>query len=106
MTDSIELSITFSSLFLFLLIILVGSEYAISTFGHGSHACPGKRFAISVVKVFTSLLFDKFALKPLFKKEDAKVLYYTIIEYTIRRTFLFPRLLRLKLEQWEDLLHL
>jgi cytochrome P450 len=28
------------------------AQYAVSTFGHGYHACPGQRFAMMVTKVF------------------------------------------------------
>jgi len=42
--------------------ITPGAEFAISTFGHGSHACPGKRFAIMLAKTIVSSLLDSYKL--------------------------------------------
>lgn len=35
-----------------------GATYAISTFGHGPHTCPGQRFAILLAKTIVSRLFE------------------------------------------------
>lgn len=38
--------------------IVPGATYAISTFGHGPHTCPGQRFAILLAKTIVSRLFE------------------------------------------------
>ncbi len=38
----------------------------VSTFGHGPHACPGRRFAIAAIRVAVTELFDALELEPLF----------------------------------------
>ena len=39
-----------------------GAEYAISTFGHGPHQCPGRMFANNAAKAVCGVLFDRFEL--------------------------------------------
>jgi cytochrome P450 len=41
-----------------------GSDYCISTFGHGPHACPGKMFAIASAKSIIGSLLDQFDVSP------------------------------------------
>lgn len=39
----------------------------VSTFGHGSHACPGQRFALSAIRITLTELLNSLALTPLFE---------------------------------------
>jgi len=48
-----------------------GCQYSISTFGHGTHSCPGKRFAILLAKTVVSKLFMNYRLE--LEDPDVKV---------------------------------
>lgn len=41
-----------------------GAEFAISTFGHGPHQCPGKRFAIHAAKTIVASLLARVDVRP------------------------------------------
>ncbi len=43
------------------------SKEVVSTFGHGTHACPGQRFAIAVIKLAVAGYLERLELEPLFR---------------------------------------
>lgn len=45
-----------------------GAETLISTFGHFSHACPGRRFAVAISKMCVARLLTELELTPSFKR--------------------------------------
>jgi cytochrome P450 len=45
---------------------------AISTFGHGSHACPGRRFALAAIGISVAAHLARFELAPLFQRAEPK----------------------------------
>eukprot|EP00118_Oscarella_pearsei_P010338 m.63062 g.63062 ORF g.63062 m.63062 type:complete len:469 (+) comp35137_c0_seq1:203-1609(+) len=52
---------------------LGSQQYVVSTFGHGFHACPGKKFALLIVKAFLIHALsgkNKLTLEPQFKTVD------------------------------------
>lgn len=44
------------------------SKEVVSTFGHGTHACPGQRFAIMVIKLAVAEYLDRLELEPQFQR--------------------------------------
>ena len=45
---------------------------SVSTFGHGSHACPGRRFALAAIEITVSALLAEFELTPRFESAEPK----------------------------------
>jgi cytochrome P450 len=45
---------------------------SISTFGHGSHACPGRRFALAAIGIAISAYLARFELTPRFQRAEPK----------------------------------
>jgi cytochrome P450 len=45
---------------------------AVSTFGHGSHACPGRRFALAAIEIAVSALLAEFELTPRFERAEPR----------------------------------
>jgi cytochrome P450 len=45
---------------------------SVSTFGHGSHACPGRRFALAAIGIAVSAYLARLELTPLFQRADPK----------------------------------
>jgi cytochrome P450 len=45
---------------------------AVSTFGHGSHACPGRRFALAAIGIAVSAHLARFELTPRFARAEPK----------------------------------
>jgi cytochrome P450 len=39
----------------------------VSTFGHGRHACPAQRFAISAIRISVRRLLERYELEPRFR---------------------------------------
>ncbi len=71
-----------------------GTEYAISTFGHGPHACPGKMFAVASAKAIVASLFERFDLQPPAKKVEiiptqmgavGRPIEPPVLQYTVRK---------------------
>ena len=44
------------------------ARYCFSPFGHGVHACPGRKFGTSVIKIVIAKLVSKFELTPKFDR--------------------------------------
>lgn len=44
----------------------------VSTFGHGRHACPAQRFAISAIRITIRRLLDAFDIEPLFRSAEPR----------------------------------
>jgi cytochrome P450 len=49
------------------LVAQLPSKEVVSTFGHGTHACPGQRFAIVVIKLAVAEYLNRLELEPLFR---------------------------------------
>jgi cytochrome P450 len=45
---------------------------SISTFGHGSHACPGRRFALAAIGIAVCAYLARFELTPRFQRAEPK----------------------------------
>jgi len=45
---------------------------SVSTFGHGSHACPGRRFALSAIEIAIRAHFAALELEPRFERAEPK----------------------------------
>ena len=45
---------------------------SVSTFGHGSHACPGRRFALAAIAITVSAHLARFELTPRFQRAEPK----------------------------------
>lgn len=45
---------------------------SVSTFGHGSHACPGRRFALAAIGITISAHLARFELTPRFERAEPK----------------------------------
>lgn len=45
---------------------------SVSTFGHGSHACPGRRFALAAIGITVSAHLARFELTPRFERAEPK----------------------------------
>ena len=45
---------------------------SVSTFGHGSHACPGRRFALAAIEIAISAQLAGFELTPRFERAEPK----------------------------------
>jgi cytochrome P450 len=41
-------------------------KFSVSTFGHGTHACPGRAFALMVIKMVTCRYLTELSLEPQF----------------------------------------
>ena len=52
------------------------SQFTISTFGHGGHACPGRNFALTIGKIAVVRMLQTFELTPLFTQ-------YTVPETSV-----------------------
>ena len=45
---------------------------SVSTFGHGSHACPGRRFALAAIGITIAAHLARFELTPRFERAEPK----------------------------------
>jgi cytochrome P450 len=45
----------------------------VSTFGHGRHACPARRFSISAIRIAVRRLIERFDLEPRFSEAQPLV---------------------------------
>ncbi len=45
---------------------------SVSTFGHGSHACPGRRFALAAIEIAVGAHLAGFELTPRFERAEPK----------------------------------
>ena len=48
------------------LVVSLPTKELVSTFGHGSHACPAQRFAISAIRVAVRRLLERYDFEPEF----------------------------------------
>jgi cytochrome P450 len=53
------------------LVAQLPAKEVVSTFGHGTHACPGQRFAIMVIKLAVAGYLNRLELEPLFEQASA-----------------------------------
>jgi len=48
------------------LVVALPAKELVSTFGHGSHACPAQRFAISAIRIAVRRLLERYDVTPEF----------------------------------------
>src|SRR5262249_27088193 len=49
------------------LVVPLETKELVSTFGHGSHACPAQRFAISAIRIAVRRLLEQYEFQPAFR---------------------------------------